>query len=146
MEWMGCMKQNVYEFLARPRHIKSQIRKKETELYGLRMSVLPGGIDYSQDKVQTSPSSDQMAKYAARIDDIMHDIERLQDEYAEAIENIMLACQSLEDIEGDIISMRWVGGMDFGSISEEVHLSERQMFRKYHDGLEKMSVNVSKPV
>ena len=140
------MKQNVYEFLARPRHIKSQIRKKETELYGLRMSVLPGGIDYSQDKVQTSPSSDQMAKYAARIDDIMHDIERLQDEYAEAIENIMLACQSLEDIEGDIISMRWVGGMDFGSISEEVNLSERQMFRKYHDGLEKMSVNVSKPV
>ena len=146
MEWMGCMKQNVYEFLARPRHIKSQIRKKETELYGLRMSVLPGGIDYSQDKVQTSPSSDQMAKYAARIDDIMHDIERLQDEYAEAIEDIMLACQSLEDIEGDIISMRWVGGMDFGSISEEVNLSERQMFRKYHDGLEKMSVNVSKPV
>lgn len=140
------MKQNVYEFLARPRHIKSQIRKKETELYGLRMSVLPGGIDYSQDKVQTSPSSDQMAKYAARIDDIMHDIERLQDEYAEAIEDIMLACQSLEDIEGDIISMRWVGGMDFGSISEEVNLSERQMFRKYHDGLEKMSVNVSKPV
>ena len=140
------MKQNVYEFLARPRHIKSQIRKKETELYGLRMSVLPGGIDYSRDKVQTSPSSDQMAKYAARIDDIMHDIERLQDEYAEAIEDIMLACQSLEDIEGDIISMRWVGGMDFGSISEEVNLSERQMFRKYHDGLEKMSVNVSKPV
>ena len=140
------MKQNVYEFLARPRHIKSQIRKKETELYGLRMSVLPGGIDYSQDKVQTSPSSDQMAKYAARIDDIMHDIERLQDEYAEAIENIMLACQKLEDIEGDIISMRWVGGMDFGSISEEVNLSERQMVRKYHDGLEKMSVNVSKPV
>lgn len=140
------MKQNVYEFLARPRHIKSQIRKKETELYGLRMSVLPGGIDYSQDKVQTSPSSDQMAKYAARIDDIMHDIEQLQDEYAEAIEDIMLACQKLEDIEGDIISMRWVGGMDFGSISEEVNLSERQMFRKYHDGLEKMSVNVSKPV
>lgn len=137
------MKQNVYEFLARPRHIKSQIRKKETELYGLRMSVLPGGIDYSQDKVQTSPSSDQMAKYAARIDDIMHDIEQLQDEYAEAIEDIMLACQSLEDIEGDIISMRWVGGMDFGSISEEVHLSKRQMFRKYHGGLEKMSVNVS---
>ena len=140
------MKQNVYEYLARPRHIKTQIRKKETELYGLRMSVLPGGIDYSQDKVQTSPSSDQMAKYSARIDDIMHDIERLQDEYAEAIEDIMLACQSLEDIEGDIISMRWVGGMDFGSISEEVNLSERQMFRKYHDGLEKMSVNVSKPV
>lgn len=140
------MKQNVYEFLARPRHIKSQIRKKETELYGLRMSVLPGRIDYSQDKVQTSPSSDQMAKYAARIDDIMHDIEQLQDEYAEAIEDIMLACQKLEGIEGDIISMRWVGGMDFGSISEEVNLSERQMFRKYHDGLEKMSVNVSKPV
>ena len=140
------MKQNVYEFLARPRRIKSQIRKKETELYGLRMSVLPGGIDYSQDKVQTSPLSDQIAKYAVRIDSIMHDIERLQDEYAEAIENIMLACQSLEDIEGDIISMRWVGGMDFGSISEEVNLSERQMFRKYHDGLEKMSVNVSKPV
>ena len=140
------MKQNVYEFLSRPLRIKSQIRKKETELYGLRMSVLPGGIDYSRDKVQTSPSSDQMEKYAARIDDIMHDIERLQDEYAEAIENIMLACQKLEDIEGDIISMRWVGGMDFGSISEEVHLAERQMFRKYHDGLEKMSVNVSKPV
>ena len=140
------MKQNVYEFLARPRHIKSQIRKKETELYGLRMSVLPGGIDYSRDKVQTSPSSDQMAKYAARIDDIMHDIEQLQDTYAEAIEDIMLACQKLEDIEGDIISMRWVRGMDFGSISEEVNLSERQMFRKYHDGLEKMSVNVSKPV
>ena len=140
------MKQHVYEFLARPRHIKSQIRKKETELYGLGMSDLPGGIDYSQDKVQTSPSSDQMAKYAVRIDSIMHDIEQLQDEYAEAIEDIMLACQKLEDIEGDIISMRWVGGMDFGSISEEVNLSERQMFRKYHDGLEKMSVNVSKPV
>lgn len=108
--------------------------------------MLPGGIDYSRDKVQTSPSSDQMAKYAAKIDAIMDDIGKLQDDYAEAIENIMLTCQKLDDIEGDIISMRWVGGMDFGSISEDVHLSERQMFRKYHDGLEKMSVNVSKPV
>ena len=45
----------VYDFLCKPRNIKSEIRRAEAERENLRLRMYPSAVRYDTDKVQSSP-------------------------------------------------------------------------------------------
>lgn len=88
-------REEARRYLGRPRALESQIRTKETALGELRASLLPSGIRYDTDKVQTTPE-DKLARLMAEIDRLEREIAELKLEQARAI----------ADIEGVISQMQ----------------------------------------
>lgn len=88
----------VRDYLMTARTIDGRIASLRAEQNALRMSLLPVGIRYDNDRVQTSPS-DTMAEMEVKIDEIECDICDLIDQRArfvvEAIDNV----RRLQDVE-----------------------------------------------
>lgn len=124
------MTEAVYKLLTKPRKIRGQIKKAEAEMEGLKLSMLPGAIQYDKDKVQSSPQ-DLMAQYAVRLDELERKIEDLQTEYLNAQDEVVAVANELTSPGDVIITLRFISGWDFQSIAKEISMSERQMFRYY---------------
>lgn len=137
------MTEEVHSILTRPRRIRSAIKKINIQIEGLRMSMLPGAIQYDKDKVSSSGSGDALANYVSKLDELETNKNKLQEEYLEAQDTIVRICDVLDDVQSEIIMLRYISCRDFSEIADSIHLTERQMFRLYKDGLAKLSVNVS---
>ena len=66
----------IYDFLGKPRCIKSALRRAEAEQDNLRLSMYPSAVRYDTDKVQSSPV-DPMPRYAEKMDELQTRIKRL---------------------------------------------------------------------
>lgn len=132
------MTDKVHDFLTRPRDIRRHIRAVGAEIKGLRLSLLPKAITYDKDRVQTSPS-DQMLRFAERLNDLERRVQDLQLEYLAASDDIVRACGRLSDSVGAmIIQQRYLSGASFSEIAEMIPASERQMFRYYQRALDEL--------
>ena len=127
----------VYRFLTKPRRIRSAIRKTEAEIEGLRLSMLPGAINYDKDSVQSSPE-DPMVKFGVKICELEEQKTRLQNEYLEAQEEVVAVAGSLEELESLVITLRFISDVDFDGIADEIGKSRRQMFRYYDRALKNL--------
>ena len=140
------MTDKVHNFLMRPRRIRAQIRQTESQIEGLRLSMLPGAIRYDKDKVQSSVGiSDQLAEYAGRLTDLEKRREELREEYLTAQDDIVEAAGHLveDDYGATIIMMRYLSNADFPDIAEEIGMTERNMFRYYKTAVEALDEIVS---
>jgi len=139
------MTDKVHNFLMRPRRIRAQIRQTESQIEGLRLSMLPGAIRYDKDKVQTSFTNDQMAEYAARMEELEHRLVDLREEYLNAQDDIVEAVGHLveDDYGATIIMLRYISNTDFPDIADEIGMTERNMFRYYKTAVEALDQVVS---
>lgn len=139
------MTDKVHNFLMRPRRIRAQIRQTESQVEGLRLSMLPGAIRYDKDKVQTSSTNDQMAEYAARMEELEHKLVELREEYLNAQDDIVEAVGHLvgDDYGATIIMLRYISNTDFPDIADEIGMTERNMFRYYKTAVEALDQVVS---
>lgn len=71
----GMIPMNVKSFLYRVKREFWEIQVKEMQLAQIRATLLPSGIRYDIDKVQTSPT-DPMSRIMARIDEMSRDVEK----------------------------------------------------------------------
>ena len=88
-------REEARRYLGRPRALESKIRTKETALGELRASLLPSGIRYDTDKVQTTPE-DKLARVMAEIDRLEREVSELKLEQARAIAEIEGAISQME--------------------------------------------------
>lgn len=139
------MTDKVHSFLMKPRRIRSKIRQTQSQIEGLRLSLLPGAIRYDKDKVQGKCPTDQMAEYAARLDELEHKLEELREEYLEAQDAIVEAAGRLVEDEygATIIMLRYLSDADFSEIAAEISMTERNMFRYYKTAVEALDQVVS---
>lgn len=130
----------VYNLLTRPARIKRMIRRIDAEINALTLSfALPKAITYDKDPVQTSPD-DAMSGYMAHKDELVRKREKAVADYETAVKEVGSWLDLLECEAGAlIISLRFLEGRGFTDISEEIHRSERQMYRDYNDALEELS-------
>lgn len=133
----------VYNLLTRPARIKRKIRRIDAEINALTLSfALPKAIAYDKDPVQTSPD-DVMSGYMARKDELIRKREHEVADYEKAVKDIGGWLDLLECEAGAlIIGLRFLEGMAFPDISEEIHRSERQMYRDYNNALEELSKKI----
>ena len=88
--------QETYDFLLGPRRIADAIWRMALRRQELRSCLLPSGITYDGDRVQTSPE-DSMARVMAEVDELDQQIDTLRRSMAMEILRISRVIDRLED-------------------------------------------------
>lgn len=134
----------VYGLLLGPRRISDEIWRKDLRRQELRACLLPIGIVYDKDKVQTTPE-DSMASVMAEVADLDQQIEELQHRKAQAIMEVSRILDGLEDPrEATVIDAYYLGHRSMQQISDHMHYSIRHTYRLRSEGVAKMA-NMSQP-
>lgn len=140
------MTDEVYEFLNRARWTKARIRNRQEQKNDLLLMMLPAGIRYDKDTVQTSPK-DQMVEYACKIDEIDREIEELQRRYLTEQQETVAAIEELDDAsEQYVLIARYISGERFEDIAEKSFVSESSVYRSHRRGVAHMVDIVDKYV
>lgn len=143
----GMIPMNVKSFLYRVRREMREIQIKQMQIAQIRSSLLPSGIRYDVDKVQTSPS-DQISEVMARADEIDRriaaDVDAMQEDLFKAMDMI----DALEDSrERQVLTLYFltptVNRME--DVAEIMSYSVRQVFTIYEEALKHCSELQSDP-
>lgn len=102
--------------------MKAMIRQRSQELDALRASNMGyKAIDYSADRVQTSPT-DRMADTVGKYIDMETEIMQMIDAYFEKMHMIIGQIQALDDARHiDILYARYVNGESLRRIARDMH-------------------------
>ena len=131
--------QETYDFLLGPRRISDEIWRKDLRRQELRSCLLPSGITYDRDRVQTSPE-DSMARIMAEVDEIDSQIDALQRARALEILRISRVIDQMDDPrEVTVLDAYYLGRRSMQEIAEHLHYSERHVYRLRSEGVAKMS-------
>lgn len=122
------MTDRVYQLLDAPRRTRYQIKQLEAKRQAVEYAMMPGGIRYDKDKVQTSPS-DQMPERAAELDEIDRRLLSLKDRYLKEVSAIEEACHRLtDDAECTVLIMRYIGGDSVRRIGRQLSYSRSGVY------------------
>ena len=88
----------VYQYLSSPKYMTLQIQNKILLHDELQSCLLPSGIRYDVDKVQTSPG-DTLTDLSARIIDLEAEINQMVADKVKRISEIVYLIDSLEEPE-----------------------------------------------
>ena len=131
--------QETYDTLLGPKRILDEIWRKGLRRQELKNCLLPSGITYDKDPVQTSPE-DSMARIMAEIDEIDQQIERLQECRAMEILRLSRVIDALDDPrEATVLDAYYLGGRSMREIADHMHYSVRTVYRLRTSGAEKMA-------
>lgn len=131
--------QETYDFLLGPRRIADAIWRKDLRRQELRSCLLPSGITYDKDPVQTSPE-DSMARIMSEVDELNGQIDALQRARALEILRISRVIDQMDDPrEATVLDAYYLGRKSMQEIAEHLHYSERHVYRLRSEGVAKMS-------
>ena len=126
---------NAKQYLKQAYKLNEKIKDKQERLDDLKeMSTSTGAIDYSKDKIQSSPSQDapftkQVMKIIELEEELQQDIDRLKNLKVE----INRAVESVDDVDSSIVlSKRYILMKTWEQISSEMGYSVSQLHR-IHD-------------
>ena len=119
--------QETYDFLLGPRRISDEIWRKDLRRQELKSCLLPAGIAYDKDRVQTSPE-DSMARVMAEVDELDGQIDALQRARALEILRISRVIDQMDDPrEATVLDAYYLGRKSMREIAEHLHYSERHI-------------------
>lgn len=128
-----------YDYMMRPRRLELRIRRICLQIEELESCLLPQGIRYDKDKVQTSPE-DQLSKVAARI----LELEKVRDQMIRERALLILEVQdSIDTLDSEperlVLEAYFLSRMSMVSIAEMMHYSLRQTFNIRTKALQKIA-------
>jgi DNA-directed RNA polymerase specialized sigma24 family protein len=128
------MTEEVYRLLSAPRVTRYRIKQIESQIRALEFSLLPSGIRYDQDKVQTSPG-DQMSKTVTQISQLECQIEALKLQIPQQSDAIREACSQLDnEQERTVIVMYYIGGFHMDEIAEAMNYALSTVYKLRKQG------------
>lgn len=131
--------QETYDFLLGPRRIADAIWRKDLRRRELRSCLLPSGITYDKDPVQTSPE-DSMVRIMAEVDELDQQIDTLRRSMAAEILRISRVIDQMDDPrEATVLDAYYLGRKSMQEIADHLHYSTRHVYRLRDDGVAKMS-------
>lgn len=132
---------NVKSLLYRVKREMREVQIKQMQIAQIRSSLLPSGIRYDVDKVQTSPS-DPMIRVMARIDEmereIAGDFEQMQADFSDARKMI----ESLEDSrERSVLTLYFLtpGVERMDDVSWMISYSRSRTYEIYNNAINHLS-------
>jgi hypothetical protein len=136
------MDQVVYEFLTKPRRISKKIMRLEARRTELMSCMLPSGIRYDLDKVQTSPD-DPMVRMAGEVDEIERQIKALQQKRWAAVNQISDMIESLPDEdEKTLLMLKWIKDEKIEDIRKKMHYSKTAAYQIYNNGMKSLEIKL----
>lgn len=118
----------TYEFLMQIRRKEIVIRRKESQRDELRSCLLPGGVRYDRDKIQTTPK-DTMTDVMARVVALDNEIEALRHEKAQLIIQVSDAIEKLtDDNEKTVLTEFYIARASMTKVAEAINYSVRRAY------------------
>lgn len=128
------MTDEVYNLLTAPRRTKYKMEQIKARSVAIRYTLLPSGIRYDTDRVQSSPS-DLMPEKMALIDQLDRELKELDGVYDRQIDNIRKACDEMgKEPEKTIIIMQYIGGRSMIEIADVLNYSVSYAYRIRENG------------
>ena len=124
------------EYLRRPNRILGDIIIQREKAETLRENVLPKGVSFDKEKVQ-SVAGDKMANYAARLEEIESKLEELTEEYYEAINDIERVIYLVDNQDArEVLAKRYIARKPWIKIETEMeYMSIATVYRAHKTGL-----------
>ena len=128
-----------HEYMRQVRQIELRIRRLTLQIEELESCLLPQGIRYDRDKVQTSPE-DVLPKIAGKIQELEKQRTQLARERALLLLEIQDALDQLEsEPERIVLEAYYLSRMSMREISDMIGYSIRQAYRLRTAGLQKLA-------
>ena len=128
-----------HEYMMQVRRIELRIRRISLQIEELESSLLPQGIRYDKDKVQTSPE-DTLSKIAGKIMELDKERTQLSRERALLLMEIQDALDRLDnENEQIVLEAYYLSRMSMREIAEMISYSVRQVYTFRKRGIEKIA-------
>lgn len=128
-----------HEYMRQVRQIELKIRRLTLQIEELESCLLPQGIRYDRDKVQTSPE-DTLSRITGKIMELEKERTQLSRERALLLLEIQDALDQLEsEPERIVLEAYYLSRMSMRDISEMIGYSIRQAYRLRTTGLQKLA-------
>ena len=125
----------AYTYLRSCQRMDQKIRRLSLQHDELQAALLPQGIRYDVDRVQTSPQ-DKLPEVAAMVVDLEKEIEDLQERKAQRLKEIMEIINSLEDEDQKtVLTCFFIGRLPMSDIAVQLHYHRSQVYRIRDDAL-----------
>lgn len=133
-----------HEYMMQVRRIELRIRRISLQIEELESCLLPQGIRYDRDKVQTSPE-DVLSKIAGKISDL----EKLRTELARERALLLLEMQDMVDrieneLERFVLEAYYLSRLSMREIAEMIPCSIQHAYRLRKRGLQRIMEEVVK--
>lgn len=129
------------EYLKRYKRAKQRIEAITTELENIRLEALPGGIDYSRDKIQFSPSNSQMDDYVIKVETLINKLNKLKSDSVDICTEILNVISSIDDDTYQaVLHRRYILLQSWEEISESMHYSMQWVLIKHDEALAELQI------
>ena len=129
------------EYLKRYKRAKQHIEAITTELESIRLEALPGGIDYSRDKIQFSPSNSQMDDYVIKVETLINKLNKLKSDSVDICTEILNVISSIDDDTYQaVLHRRYILLQSWEEISESMHYSMQWVLLKHGEALAELQI------
>ena len=112
---------------------KESLRRSISEIYDRAVSITQAPKDV---RVQGGGMYDRIAEDVAMITDAAEQLRDVERKAQEALEDILKAIEAVPDeMQKTVLTLRYVEGLDWVSISERIHYEDRMTFILHGRGL-----------
>lgn len=134
------MTDKLYMILKAPGQTKRELKGVQVEINNLKVDMMPSGINYNSDKIQSSPH-DSMSEYANRLIQLEQKEISLRDKYAMECKRVDMLIDKLEDIDQvNVIKARYIIGYRFEQIAKVLNFSESQTYKLHRLGVKHLDI------
>lgn len=129
----------TYEFLLQIRRIEPRIQQTIVQYESLKSTLLPSGIRYDLDKIQTTPE-DRTSIIFSKLEELATLISELQVKREQAAVDITDAILKLENHEEQAVLMGYyIGKKRVEDIADEISCSDRTAYYLKRKGVAHLS-------
>lgn len=136
------MNKQAYEFLNSARVLHWEWLRLKAKHDELESCLLPAGIRYDKDRVQTSPD-DAMSRVIAEVNELEQTMEKIQLAKSKRIEEIDSEINSLtSDEERTALIMRFINRIPVSDIAEAMGYAEPTIYKFMNQGSEEIAKSI----
>lgn len=123
------MTDKLYQRLTEARDIKEKIQEQNARKESLMYGLIPSGVAYDKDRVQTTPD-DALSRTMAAVSEIDSYIKELDAKYQEAYARVMDLLDNITSTEYKCIMIKWyIGNKRVSTIAKEMRYSEDGVYK-----------------
>lgn len=138
------MTDELYARLNAPKDAKCRIETNQEKIKELHIMMLPSGIRYDKDYVQTSPE-DPMLKFAEKLERLEKEKVELERRYIEAYEDVEALSKKLNNADQEkIIVWRHLLCKNNRDYANKIDRAESSVNRLYGDAIKALEVIIRK--
>ena len=134
------MTDELYEVLNKPRWTKIRIATKRAQIENIHEMMLPSGIRYDKENVQSSPS-DPMMKFVEKLSDLESSLQELEKSYTDQYTKVENLIKKINDARlEEILTLRYLVGLNPRDIAKSMGYAESWVHKLHRDAIKDLEI------